>query len=114
MRTLLVVMAVVAAAPAAPAQPFLGRKPDQWLRKLADGTPSERRSAAFALGKFDRPSDDTLKGLSAALRGKDAALRDAAAFALGEVAAAGNADRVWEQAGEDLLDRLQDEDPRVR
>jgi HEAT repeat protein len=94
-------------------QTYLGRSADHWLKQLRDGDVKERRSAAFALGKIGHARRDVLQGLNTALQDRDASLRDAAAFALGDIAAKYRAE-VWDHAGEDLLRRMNDEEPSVR
>jgi HEAT repeat protein len=115
MRKFLVVLAaVLLAAPAASGQViFLGKPRSTWLRELAEGKPSEQRSAAFALGKLGDGSRETLDALRESLASKKPEVRDAAAFALGEIAPRFQA-AVWRQAGRELRGLLGDDDKRVR
>jgi HEAT repeat protein len=95
LRPLLAAGLVLACLPAAArAQQFLGKPMPQWRADLvgANKTPAERRSAAFALGKIGKPAVDSLGDLAARLGDADASVREAAAFAIGEICAAG---RVW-------------------
>jgi HEAT repeat protein len=114
MRTLLLSMVLVLVAPAAWGQSFLGKREAAWLSELQEGQGKERRSAAFALGKLGPISNNALTALIAALKDNDAAVRDAAAYALGEIAEARDAERVWQRAGKELLSRLNDDNARVR
>jgi HEAT repeat protein len=93
-RALLAAGLVLACLPgAARAQQFLGKPMPQWRADLAaEKTPAERRSAAFALGKIGKPAVEALGALAGALNDKDDSVREAAAFAIGEICAAA---RVW-------------------
>src|SRR5262245_17245581 len=96
-------------------QTFLGKPMQQWVADLAPAkTPQQRRSAAFALGKMGKDARDALGELSARLKDPDPGVREAAAFALGEICAAAE---VWhpESLGP-LCEKLKDEkeDPLVR
>jgi HEAT repeat protein len=115
MRPIFVLLAVLGLTVPLSAQTFLSRTAEDWQRDLGDREhASRRRSAAFALGKIGRGSESILSGLSAALQDADAGVRDAAAFALGEIAAEGNAGTVWARAGGELRNRLHDISPSVR
>jgi HEAT repeat protein len=116
LRALLAAGLVLACVPAAArAQQFLGKPMPEWRANLAaDKTPAERRSAAFALGKIGEPAKEALGDLAARLGDPDAGVREAAAFAIGEICAAG---RVWHaDALKALCERLGDakEDALVR
>jgi HEAT repeat protein len=115
MRKFLVVLAaILLAAPTAFGQvKFLDKTRATWLRELAEGKPSEQRSAAFALGKLGDDSRTTLDALVEAMKNKQPEVRDAAAFALGEIAPRSQA-AVWRQAGPELRGLLRDDDKRVR
>src|SRR5689334_13430061 len=114
MRTLLLPVALALFVPAIQGQSFLGKREAAWLKELQEGQGKDRRSAAFALGKLGPVSDNVLAALVTALKDRDAAVRDAAAFALGEIAEGREADRVQRRAGQELLARLTDDDARVR
>src|SRR5437764_6898233 len=101
MRTLTILTVLALVSPTM-AQSFLGKRESAWLKELQDGQDKERRSAAFALGKVGPVSNSALAALVAVLKDNDAAVRDAAAYALGEIAEARDADRVWQRAGQEL------------
>ncbi len=95
-------------------QTFLGKPVEQWLAGLDAKTTQERRNAAFALGKMGKDAQHAVKYLTARLDDPDRAVREAAAFAIGEICLAA---KVWrpESLGP-LCARLKDEkeDPLVR
>ncbi|MBI1916358.1 MAG: HEAT repeat domain-containing protein [Planctomycetes bacterium] len=114
MRKLLLALAVtVVAVPAVPAQTFLRKTKSDWLKDLASNQLDAQRSAAFALGKLRDGSDQTLTALTVALENPRDTVRDAAAFALGEIASR-HPMAVWQKSGEELRKRLHDSDKRVR
>src|SRR6266542_3356314 len=114
MRNLLLLLAAaVVMAPAAPAQTFLGKAKPDWLKDLASDKSDTQRSAAFALGKLGDGSTETLTALTGALGNQSPAVRDAAAFALGEIALPFPT-AVWQKAGVALRRLLRDSDKRVR
>ncbi len=114
MRTSFLLVVLVLVAPNAPGQSFLGKSESAWLKELQAGQGKERRSAAFALGKLGSVSNTALAALVSALKDDDAAVRDAAAYALGEISETRDPDRVRQRASEELLARLNDDDARVR
>lgn len=68
------------------AQTFLGKDVDAWRRQLSSAVLQERRSAAFALGKLGNGGAPALAALKKALvEEKEATVREAVAFALGEI-----------------------------
>jgi HEAT repeat protein len=92
---------------------FLGKPPAAWLKQLTDPRPDVRRGAAFALGKCG--SAGAVPDLVRALRDGDAGVRDAAAFALGEIAAERPESPPWDSAGGPLRQMLSEEkDARAR
>lgn len=97
------------------AQTFLGKDVDAWRRQLSSALLHERRSAAFALGKLGNGGAPALAALKKALvEEKEASVREAVAFALGEIG------RDSLLAGRDaelvpvLVRGLKDADPLVR
>jgi HEAT repeat protein len=97
------------------AQAFLGKPLEDWKKNLDPGkTPAERRSAAFALGKIGAPAQDALGGLTGRLSDDDAGVREAAAFAIGEICLATT--RPHDEAVKVLCERLMSpkEEPLVR
>src|SRR5437870_4709253 len=67
-------------------QQFLGKNAQQWQAELAAGkSAAERRSAAFALGKIGKGAREALGNLTARLDDLDADVREATAFAIGEI-----------------------------
>src|SRR5262245_32999218 len=114
MRKFLVMLAAaLLIVPAAPGQTFLGKSRADWLNELEKGDAKTQRSAAFALGKLGDASSETLDALRESLKSKLPEVRDAAAFALGEIAPRFQA-AVWRQAGRELRGLLGDDDKRVR
>ncbi|MCC6421363.1 MAG: HEAT repeat domain-containing protein [Gemmataceae bacterium] len=120
MTTRLLALAALCAAgfglvlsPAA-AQDFLGKPMAKWLEDLNPSkSVGERRSAAFALGKIGKQATPALGALGQSLKDTDPGVREAAAFAIGEIC--GKA-RAW---NEELLKTLaglvqNDPDPLVR
>jgi HEAT repeat protein len=99
----------------ASSQTFLGKRDDAWLKNLSSDAASSRRSAAFALGKLAPSTPQVLTALTGALKDSEAGVRDAAAYALGEIAleSSANAGRVWEQAGTKLIALLRDGDEKA-
>jgi len=81
----LTILAAITFTAAAPAQNFLGKTMQVWLADLDRGNDAARRSAAFALGKVG--TAEALASLKKHLReDKDHRVREASAFALGEIA----------------------------
>jgi HEAT repeat protein len=110
---LVALAAALAAAPARGESGYLGKPVGRWIDELKDPQPAVRRGAAFALGKCG--SAAALPGLTRALHDADGGVRDAAAYALGELAAHGDAAAVWAEAGADLTQVLkEDKDHRAR
>ncbi len=100
---------------------FLGKSPAEWSIDLADrnGPPKARRGAAFALGKMGLAGVPGVGDLLDALENDaDAGVREACAFALGEIEAAAREDRktIWKLVGPGLQRVLGDggQDARVR
>jgi HEAT repeat protein len=90
---LLVLAAALAAGPARASDQFLGKTAAEWQKDLTSDKAAVRASAAFALGKIGPDANAALPALTAALRqDKDAAVRDAAAVAVGRIARRGQAD----------------------
>jgi len=79
---------------------FLDRTRDQWLAKLKDKNETVRRSAAFALGRMGLGAKPAITELAKLLDDPQPAVRDAAGFALGEIAVAGGELAVWSEAGQ--------------
>lgn len=113
-KLLLAALTAVLLPATAPAQSFLGKPSSAWIAQLSGGTPASRRSAAFALGKIG--STNAVPKLAATLQDDDPGVRDAAALALGEIAAISeqNGQVVWNGTGEKLLRLLNEKDPGVR
>src|SRR4051794_14996835 len=83
--TLLAFALDAASAGAQPGQ-FLGKSSDEWAAKLRNGPDAKtRRNAAFALGKIGPRASDTTGDLLKGLSDNDPMVREAAAFALGEI-----------------------------
>lgn len=116
MRTGLLLLAACALPSPAAAQRFLGKSDDQWVADLEHNDTKVRRSAAHALGKIGRAASPSLRALVTSLGDQEAAVRDTAAFALGEIALKqeGNPELVRSQASDKLQERLGDADARVR
>jgi HEAT repeat protein len=97
---------------------FLGKPVERWTEELNPSQPAPvRRSAAFALGKLGGQAFPAIPRLAKALQDQDATVRDAAAYALGEIALAlgDNATSQWEHTGRTLTAGLaNDADPYVR
>jgi HEAT repeat protein len=102
---------------------FLGKPPLYWLEQLNDRRPGARRAAAFALGKLGAGaySPQTIRLLAehAGNQEEDAAVRAAAAQALGELALIlrkyTQSKDAWHDCSGTLLQALStDKDPRVR
>jgi HEAT repeat protein len=96
-------------------QKFLGKPMAQWVADLAPAkTPMERRSAAFALGKLGKDAVPALGELSSRLGDPDPAVREAAAYAIGEICVAAKVRHAESVAA--LCKHLTDEkqDPLVR
>jgi HEAT repeat protein len=114
-------LAVLASrSPADQHEGFLGKPEPQWSEELKPSHPTPvRRSAAFALGKLGGQALDSLPRLVKALEDADPTVRDASAYALGEICAAlaenPNAVGQWEKTGAALTAALaRDPDERVR
>ena len=92
---------------------FLNRPLSVWIKDLKDPISKVRRGAAFALGKSG--SATVLSAVVQVLGDGEAGVREAAAYALGELAADGHGTAVWIKAGPKLLTLLaKDPNPRVR
>jgi HEAT repeat protein len=92
---------------------FLDKPLSFWQQQLGDTRPQVRRGAVFALGKSGDP--EALNQLVGALEDADPGVRDAAAYALGELAFGQHAGAVWARAGSRLQVLLgKDPDRRVR
>jgi HEAT repeat protein len=87
LRSAVVVVALtLLAAPKAHAQ-FLGKDANEWAAELARGDDAQRRRAAFALGKLRGAAMPAIGALKrAAESDRSAKVREAAAYALGEIA----------------------------
>jgi HEAT repeat protein len=99
-RVGVIVMLWVVAAPAVRAQVFLKKDTAAWLNELSAANETARRNAAFALGKLGSSAHDAVPALNKVLQKDESPkVREAAAFALGEIAkesikAAGNPELV--------------------
>jgi HEAT repeat protein len=97
---------------------FLGKSLERWQRELSDPDTKTRRSAAFALGRIGDDARSTAPDLVKRLRGdSDAAVRDMAASALGDIARSlkGGTRSLWQESGGTLVSVLKsDDDPHVR
>lgn len=120
-RSLVALVLLAAVGPPARAEDpkFLGKAPHQWIEQLKQGKGASRRAAAFALGKLGAEAYRYrgVPPLVACLGDPDTGLRDAAAYALGEIGLAVRKYRTeaWTDAGPALLKALSDDkDPRVR
>jgi HEAT repeat protein len=93
---------------------FLGKSAGDWLKELADKKPEVRRGAAFALGKCGLAG--AVPKLVRALKDDDASVRDAAAYAIGEIAGRRqDGGGLWDEAGAPLRAMLKEEkDARAR
>jgi HEAT repeat protein len=108
-------LALASLPAAARGQAFLGKTVEGWEKDLDPGkTPEERRSAAFALGKLGAKAKDTVGRLLARLNDDDPRVREAAAFAIGEICIA--AGQAYPDAVKALCERLANpkEEPLVR
>ena len=98
---------------------FLDRPLDAWMSDLSDPNPEVRRGAAFALGKIgaeDADPQEVVDALTHSLHDKEAAVRDFAASALGDLLDAFPEGRqlFWAKTGPALQKELkQDNDPRL-
>jgi HEAT repeat protein len=112
----LVALGLTLACLPAPArgQTFLGKSQAQWEKDLDPGkSVKQRRSAAFALGKMGKKAVTALGKLGERLDDQDAGVREAAAFAIGEICA--QAKVFNPEVLKTLTDRLKDDaDPLVR
>ena len=121
----LVLVTLLTSSSSAPAQEakFLDKDPYYWIEQLDSPSPRARRSGAFALGKLGTAAF-THRGIEplAARIGEqesDADVRDAAAYALGEIALSlrpyADGVKVWTAISPTLLHALsEDKDARVR
>ncbi|MFO0865560.1 MAG: HEAT repeat domain-containing protein [Gemmataceae bacterium] len=82
-RQLLAAIAVIFVVVPVRAQVFLGKGTQEWVRELETGSAFARRNAAFALGKLG--VNDGLRPLKKAVADPDAKVREAAAYALGDL-----------------------------
>jgi HEAT repeat protein len=125
MRQTLPILLLLLTTSSVPAQEakFLDKDPYYWIEQLDSPSPRARRSGAFALGKLGTAaySHYGIEPLVAHIGDKesDADVRDAAAYALGEIALSlrlySDSAKVWAAAGPILLHALtEDKDPRVR
>lgn len=65
---------------------FLGKTAHEWGVQLKSGDPKLRRNASFALGKMGKNASQALPAMKAAYRNeKDAKVKEALIFALGEI-----------------------------
>jgi HEAT repeat protein len=127
-RSLLITAILLATVYASPAQEpkFLDKDPYYWLDQLKSPNARTRRAGAFALGKLGTATYQ-YRGITALVEHvvdpeNDAEVRDAAAYALGEIALDLRQRRhrreladVWTGAGDTLLQALsEDKDARVR
>ena len=115
MRWFIITVTVIALQSAAARAQFLGKSVAQWAMELEKGDDAAKRKAAFALGKTGAQGAPAVPYLKNALSSeKNAKVREAAAFALGEIA-----QRVPE-VGKDgdlvriLTTALKDNDPLVK
>lgn len=94
---------------------FLGKSVSEWAKDLNRGDESKRRNAAFALGKLGPPSLDSVSHLkNAVLYDSSPRVREAAIFALGELALHQDAMREDGDIPGVLVKALGDADPLVR
>jgi HEAT repeat protein len=90
---------------------FLDRPLSSWVAELTDGRVPVRRSAVFALGKMGTESAPVVARLVEMLvKDSDPSVREASAFAIGEIGSAG----ATERSRDALLQALSDRDPKVR
>lgn len=95
------------------AQVFLGKGTQEWVRDLEKGTSATiRRNAAFALGKIG--ANDGLRPLKKAVADSDAKVREAAAYALGDLGKQSLAASRDPDLAPLLAKLLTDTDPMVR
>jgi HEAT repeat protein len=94
---------------------FLGKGVDTWRKELNKPQASARRSAAFALGRLGDQATGAVLDLVRCLRDDDAGVREMAASALGDIAAAakGRNATIWKDSG-GWLNKLLKEDPSPR
>lgn len=112
MRVFIVVSVALILSSSAQAQ-FLGKSGEDWKRELESGEDARRRSAAFALGKIGSASAATaLK--QAVLTDASPKVRDAAAYALGEIALRDVRLGKDRDVADTLTRALGDEEPLVR
>jgi HEAT repeat protein len=111
---------VAPATGAAQQEGFLGKSEPQWSEELQPSQSApQRRSAAFALGKLGAKAFYSIPRLVKSLEDTDPTVRDAAAYALGEICAAlaenSNHASAWDHTGYSLVSLLaKDSDARVR
>src|SRR5262249_41992304 len=84
---------------------FLGKSLNQWLEDLSSRDARERRAAAFALGKTGGAAVAAVPRLVHTLRDPVPAVREAAAYALGEIGPTS-----WDQTLPSLLNLLAKDD----
>src|SRR5262245_22887564 len=89
MRCLLILLALLTSASLVHAQTgsrtFLGKTVVAWAADLKKDTPAARRSAAYALGKCGTEAAGYVPQLTLLLSDDDETVREAAAFAIGEI-----------------------------
>jgi HEAT repeat protein len=120
-RNFLVLVALLALtnAPSHGQSAFLNRNLGDWVRELENSTrPSNRRSAAFALGRMGIAAVYTIPDLARRISSDpDAGVRDMAAAAVGDIVLSMKGyspSEQWKAAGKTLEDALAHDDPRVR
>lgn len=89
---ILAMVAITLFAADAPAQgkKFLGKTKAEWLKGLEDPNPKTRQGAAFAIGKMGIEAFGDLQQLLTLFESdRDAGVKDATAFAIGEIRKAG-------------------------
>lgn len=83
-RILIAGAVLLAATSTAPAQ-FLGKNNSEWGAELRTGSEPQRRNAAFALGKMEGQALQQVGALKKAVADPSPKVREAAAYALGEI-----------------------------
>ncbi|MCI0639650.1 MAG: HEAT repeat domain-containing protein [Gemmataceae bacterium] len=99
----------------AQAQVFLGKGSQDWLKVLDQGDEAARRNAAYALGKLGSHAADATGALLRRLaEDKSPKVREASAYALGEIAKESLKVTAQPQLAPGLVKALADQDPLVR